>query len=346
MGKTHRQVNSVLVGTGNQAPLGAANRPEDLATGQTGIFTPAGASIVTGGATTEFFVGVKTSTGFIRSGIILRGNVRSATVSCYNAAVAPIVDVTNLCTQCSEDVVLRVQIYDSRGFVSQGFSPFMKSFTYSTDCCTTPGETIDCVAMVIALRDAMNNDPEGLFTVIATDPATDLELDDTALGTWDYEASGCPNLRITTNAVSIADFCGIPYTYVNTRGTNISVAFETNGCCDPAVEVVTATDIEFSAGSGIDVKVAEWLAAGNDALGPFRMAGDVVFSPTLNAAAATNYHLITIEYDEPMESGFIEYSDPKSLTIAIPTTAANAFTLTDYLDLLLGTALEAALDAC
>lgn len=346
MGKTHRQVNTVLVGTGNQAPLGAGQRPENLATGQMGIFTPAGASIVTGGATTEFFVGVKTSDGFIRSGNILRGNVRSATVSCYSPAEAPVIDITNLCTQCSEDAVLRVQIYDSRGFVSHGFSPFMKSFTYSTDCCTTPGETIDCVGMVKSLRDQMNNDPEGLFIVTATDPSDNSELDDTALDAWDYEASGCPNLRITTNAVSIADFCGIPYTHVTTTGTNINVAFNTNGCCDPEVVIVTDTDISFDTGKGVDVKVAEWLAAGNDALGPFRMAGDVVFSPTLNADAATDYHLITIEYDEPMESGFIAYSDPKSLTIAIPEPGANAYTITDYLDLLLGTDLETALDAC
>lgn len=353
MSRIHREVQAVLVGTGNQAILTAGNDPGDLASGQFGVFTPAGTSIVTGTTATEFRVGVKTSDGVrFSKGFIKGTNVKSVALTCFVDAAEKVVDLTNICTQCGGEYAIRMDIYRSEANVSYGFAPFLQSFTYTSDCCTTPGEDVSCITMLQSLRDAINAGQGSMFTALVVDPETlDLddsgELDDEALADWDTDANGCPVLRIRGSIPDIEDFCNIPNKYAFPTGITFEVSLSGADCCSPAVTIETVQDLAYPNGAGVDIKYAEWMAAGNDKTGPYRQTETGIdISAALNASTSVDYVQLDIEYVEPIESGFREYSDPKWLKIAVPTTATSTDNLFDALEALLGTELSDLIDAC
>lgn len=354
MSNSIRSIRRALVTTGNQAPLGAGNTVLDLAKGQVGLFdAETNQSLAAGGASanTKFYLGVGLNNGHHKSpGVIEAKNVRSVEFECYRAGVAPVYTFSNLCADCNSDYVIKFDVTVANGYVTHGMSPIYKTFvTRPSECCEGGGE-VDCIAIIKDLRDQMNNDQDGLFAAIATNPANGAELDDAALDSWDVDANGCPNIQVTANAPALADFCNIPHKYSFPTGVSLVPSMQGFNCCSPAGVITETTSVVYPDGEGADVKYDEFDSAANAGLafGPYRQTeSGVPAQIEFNADAAVNYVQLTIEYDDPHDSGFLKYSAPKSLILAMPDDATNTIApILTIVDAILGTALATEAGNC
>lgn len=338
-------VRRTLVGSGDQA-LYVSGKPNGLAAGQVGVFDQDGDAIAAAAAVEEkIFIAVGLGNGLFRRspGYIQASAIKAVNFQCYTAPVEKIVDITDICTECSGERYIKIRIQSSNAWTGYGFNEYVKTFATREVCCT---DTPTCQAILMDLRDQINDDPEALFTAIATDPADDSELNDAALDAWDYAANGCPNLRITANAQAVAGFVGIPETYVWPTGVSFDVSVKGFTCCSPATAVAVDTELTYAEGAGGDVMYNEWFDLGNTGVGPYRLtASGVQTAHTLNAVAAGTYHILNILYHEPTTNGHLTYGDPKEVLVAMPS-GTTAVTLWQVLDDQLGTGLEAIEGAC
>lgn len=349
MSKVIRQVERILVQKGTDALLSAAATPDTLAAGQIGVFNAStGLSITTGTTATPFFVAVGLGNGKYRrsAGTILDKNVRNTTVTCYTAPVTQIVDVRGICAECATDYAIKMDITSSNYWTSHGMQPFMQTVTYTSPCCSDGSAS--CLSLAQGLRNAINNDPNGLFTASLLDP-DDVSVGASVIdeGTWDVDTDGCPVIRITANAQSIADFCGIPELYTYPTGVTFTVSTQGLSCCSPASSVVYVRDATFGVGLSGDIKAMEWTAAGNAEVGPYRLTESGVTTATdLNTTSGVQYVQLTLDYDDPIETAFQAQAEPKSLVLAIDKAAAVLQTVGNALDALLTVDVDTALTAC
>lgn len=341
----NHSVPRVLVGANNIALQAAGSGFNALTQREFGFFTPNGVSITTGAEGDDFILAVGLESGFVRTDVINKKNLVYATASCPSAVTSPVVDLRNICALCSPNTDgqgIKVHFTAANVWLTDGPRAFIKSYDAGVECCTAP----NCVELVRTLRNLINADTDALFTATARNPTTNAELNDAALDAWDSDANGCPDLRLTANGQSIADFCGIPYQYYYPSGVSFEITTYGFQCCSPKPTTVVVTAPVFGNGLGADVKFLEWSAAPTAQNGePLPFYGhDVVVSRMLNAVPASTYALITLAVNDPHTSGYLTYQDPKTYVIAIPTGASTtADPLVTLLDTLLGTDLESSL---
>lgn len=335
------------MGSGDQA-LYVSGAPSGLAAGQFGVFDKNGAALTTValGETVkdEIFVAVGTGSGkYLRSpGYIKAANIKAANFQCYQAGVAPVILVSDLCSSCSGEFAVKIHITAANAWQSYGFNQFVKTFTSSEACCSS---TPTCKAILKDIRDQINADSEGLFTALAVNPSGGATLNDAALDSWDYAVDGCPDLKITAVPPALADFCDIPNTYSFPTGLAVEVTTTGFSCCDPAVTITESVALVYPEGDGDDIKYAEYVDNGN-VNGPYRLTeSGVASSFTANAVSAGTYHQLSILYDDPIASEFLQYSDPKEALIAWPS-GTTAVTLWTILDDQLGLGTETLEGAC
>lgn len=347
-----QQVKTVLVNTGNQNVLAAGNAPTALATGQIGIFNEnsVSRSTATAVAGEKFFLATKLPSGkIVRSrGLISTNNVRSVKVQCYTAPVQQVIDITGICAECDSDYSVKIDINHPVAWHTYGYSPFTKTFTTKTACCSGDG-TGDCTALVRELRDLINGDAEALFTATARNPNDSTELNDAALDTWDATADGCPNLRIAVNAFAEPNFNNVPYKHVYPELVTINKVTTQGFSCCSATTVSEVTAPVIAQGDGSMVRYEEYENGGIvDNPGPYRVTTDgVVLDTEFNGVASTTYVALTIEYNDPVYYNFQTYTQPMMLTVYIPVGADNTKdNLGDIIDDLIGTDTDTALTAC
>lgn len=335
MSNQHSSIYRYLVGVGNNAALLNGNIPTN--TGQFAIVSPTGgAAPSTAGA--DFKVLVKTATGMIQTDVINRAKLRYANAVCNTAAVAPVIDILDMCATCNTEQFIKVRFRSANVWQLNG-TDFVKTYALRTECCT--GQSADCVEMVRQIRNQINADPKKLFTAQAIAVVEDVTtvLNDAALDTWDSGADGCPGIRLTGVGPAIADFCGIPYIYDYPTGVSIEATVQGFKCCSPATSVTQVTQPVYADGAGADIKYLEWSNAANSQNGtpPVITESGVVFSRDLNAVAGTQYAQITLALNDVVNGTFLTYQDPKTYVFALPinqNTAADAFV--KRLDVLLG----------
>lgn len=351
MSKHLYQVPQILVNTGNQSILGAGNAVADLAVGQFGVFNKNGLSRSSGTAVAgeEYFIATKLADGtVVRSGILSTANTRNIVVQCAVANVQQVVDITNICADCSSDYAVRVDINHPAAWHTYGYQPYLKTFVARTACCNADG-TASCTELVRDLRDEINADPEGLLTATARNPAGLAELNDAALDAWDEVADGCPVLRIAVNAISEPNFNSIPYKHIYPELATITVTTSGFSCCSPATAVANSTNPVVGQGDGSFVKYEEYQFASSMGQGRYpQTQSGVVLDRQYNADVTTTYSSVTFEYDDPAAGSFTTYDDPQILRLWIPTAAANTEdNLGDIIDALTaGYGIDTALTAC
>jgi len=342
MSNQHTSVYRWLVGVGNTAATVNGTYPST--TGQFAVMSPTGgAASSTEGA--DFMLLVKTATGDVRTGVINKAMLRYANATCNVAAVSPVIDVRGICAVCDTAQSIKVRFRAANVWQLDG-TDYVKTYTFYNTCCTA--DSADCVALVQSIRDQINTDEQGLFTAVATNPTDNTTLDNTALASWDADADGCPNLRLTAVGQSIASFCGIPYIYDYPTGVSFDVTLDGFNCCSAATTVQVTSPV-YAEGAGADVKYNEWSNAANAQNGtvPVITESGVVFSRDLNASDATSYALITIAVNDTVNNTFITYPDPKTYVLALPINQNTAtVALVRRIDDLLGTNLEASLAGC
>jgi len=345
MSKTIRNVHRLLATSGDSAPLGAGNTVGDLAEGQIGLFDAnTNLSLAAGGASasTEFFLAVGTATSHIKSaGTIKAANVRNAQFECYTAGQPPIFDFVNLCADCNKDYVIKFDITTANAYVGYGMQPLYKTFVAREDCCDGSGAA-DCIDVIKDLRDQMNADNDGIFAAIATNPSNNAELNDAALDSWDVDANGCPNLRVTINAPALARFCNIPNTYSFPTGISVQPSMQGFNCCTPKGVITEVQGVLYPQGAGADIKFEEYDAAGNSgqAFSHYRQTeSGVTAEIDYNSSQSETYVQLVIEYDDPHTNAFNTYDAPKSAKVAMPSgDSATIAAFAGIVDAILGTA--------
>lgn len=242
--------------------------------------------------------------------------------------VAPVYDITNLCSSCNQDYSIKLDITDASAFQAFGFQAYTKIYSDFTKCCDDATNPNSCVELVRTIRNDINADSDQLFVASARNPADNTELNDAALDAWDVATNGCPNLRLEVQSQPLTDFCGIPYNYTFPTGVTVVVSAVGFDCCVPGVETVTVTEVVYPEGAGPDVKYQEWFHSKNSiANSQYFITGEgVTLTEPLNAdATATDYTVYTIAYSDVMRSGFLQYEDPQTISIAVNGANVAAF---------------------
>ena len=296
-----------------------------LAVGETGIYLANGTAATTSStAGSPFFIANKLPNGeVVSTDIIDPANIRYADNQAVVAGVAPVYKIANICTSCNKDYAIKFDITDASAFQAFGFQAYTKLYSDFTGCCDTDAGD-SCIEVVRNVRNAINADIDNLVVAIAANPASDAELDDEELNEWEVATDGCPVLILTVQAQAVADFCGIPYNYTFPTGVSMVVSTIGFDCCTPSVVTTTETEIVYPQGAGPDVKYQEWYHSKNSlADSQYHITGDgVVLSGPLNALSTGTYSQVVIAYDAPIRSGFLNYQDPKTVTLAVSAAAA------------------------
>lgn len=299
---------------------------EDLGVGDIGVFnadTNLAIDATTAEGVREFYVAVGVdSTGNGQVDRVARSvgqsvatrNVLFYEGQCYTACGSQIDELTGYNNiTCSTDYPVKFVISDPEGFVNYGYQPVNKTFVINTDHCAPCEDcgAADCNQFSVALRSAVNSDPEGLFTVGLFDAAdanrvTDLtDVAALALAT-------CPVIQVTGNCGEIKDFCNIPEGYTFPRGSKLTIAFPG---WDVSVPTVTNTQaLSYEEVSAYDAKFKEYYAFGYDG-SPYRLTeSGVQFGPKYQADLSAEY--ITIN----LGNKFVSNSNPSELNNGGATT--------------------------
>lgn len=317
-------VTAVLFPTG--ILLSAGDSIEDLGVGDIGVFNADNNLAIdpsTAEGVREFYIAVGVdTTGNGQVDRIARSvgqsvatrNVLFYEGQCYEECTAQIDEITaydNI--TCSEDYAVKFVISDPEGFINYGYQPVNKTFVINTDHCAPCEDcgAADCNQFAVAFRTAVNNDPEGLFTVGLFDPSdstreTDL-TDENALS-----LEGCPVIQVTSNCGEIKDFCKIPEGYTFPRGSKLTIAFPGWNVAVPTVTNTQALSYEEVA--AYDAKFKEYHAFGYDG-SPYRLTeSGVQFGPKYQADLSAEY--ITIN----LGNKFVSNSNPSELNNGGTTT--------------------------
>lgn len=293
--------------------------------------TPKGASLAAASlATAKEFEILKvqknaagTVTGFQRTlRPILKDSVRSIVMVPVSTGQNQVVNVVNSSLTCDTDYLLKVALVNAGKYTEFGFMGQNKLYSLNSGCCA-PCEGCgegDCKTFYIALKDAINADPDGLL--VATLKAPDAAAaDDDALTDEEVAAledGVCPTLQLEIIPGAVASFCDIPdvYDYPNFVTATVSGlgGFECNSTITTVQNACPART------TGTDVREQQFKFEGfyqgsivrrADRGERFQSSGQA------DADASANYVAFTFEWDGVTESGFTQYQDPGATTIYV-----------------------------
>lgn len=350
---TTNPVFQVLVTTGDQAPLAAGNKVDNLAVGQIGVFnyhtglSLGAASIV--GDTREIFLavgidpdGVGSLQDINRSAgqVIQVRNAKSFTAKAYVAALPKIIDITDFKAKCETDYALKIEFRNQQIYRMHGYNQFAKTFNYFTGCCADNCDTCvdgDCNDLALGLVKAINADADKLVVAslidYTTTPGTPVAVaEGAAYDTWvaDVANAGlCLGVRLTSQPEAVNTYSGgINLSYFSPRGTDMIVSLVEGFTCNGTV--ATKQELQYAEGSGYDIVQKEYVAGGwNGKPGPYRQSsvtglekgGFVAF-----ATKASNYTQLSLTYDQQSVGGWLEYLNNLETIIAIPCASTTTLT--------------------
>lgn len=302
-----------------------------LANGTVAFVTPQGASLSAAQlATAKEFEILKVQknaagavTGFQRTlRPITKSSVRSIVMVPVSTGRNQVVNVVNSSLTCDTDYLLKVALVNPGKYTEFGFNGQNKLYSLNSGCCA-PCEGCgegDCKTFYIALKDAINNDPDGLITATLKDPEAS-DVGDDALTDEEVAALGdgvCPTLQLEIIPGAVAAFCDIPdvYDYPNFVVATVSAlgGFECNSTVTVIQEACPART------TGTDVREQQFKFEGFYQGSIVRRAvrGERFQSTgQADADADVNYVAFTFEWDGTTESGFSTYQDPGATTIYV-----------------------------
>jgi hypothetical protein len=176
---TTNPVFQILTTSGNQAPLAAGNRIDQLHNGQIGIFNPHTGLSVDGsvlGDCADIFLAVginRTSGGtnfmedYQRSAgqVIPRRHMRSYVVKGTMPEVSKVVEVGNFKAFCETEYQIKIEYRNAKNYYINGYNQMTKTFKYfSSDCADPcleggcgPGDQAEVAGGLVA---DINSDPD------------------------------------------------------------------------------------------------------------------------------------------------------------------------------------------
>ena len=363
----NNHVFQVLVGAGNQAILAAGKTVADLVAdnviGKIGIFDAVtNLSVDETDSPSAVYIavavdndgdgvvdGIKKSAG---QKINLKG-LKGYEFTPYQAPLPQIVTISDYGdTLGGTEFIIRLEFRNQEIYKKQGYNQYSKAYSIITDGASiTP---VDANQITIKFVNAINNDPLQLVTAeaIAADTITIathgtsvnysagdvMTLADVAvIETFNATAANkvYSSIKLTTNSLGINKFFQINTKYYTPRQTMIIPSLVSG--FDGAGTITITQDIKNEQGSGYDVKMKEYEAAGWDATGPYRQYAttglpkdELVYA----ASETAKYHQIVLTTEDSSYGGFQTFYNTVSNIIAIPQ--ADTTTLTSIITVLTG----------
>ncbi len=365
----NNHVFQVLVGAGNQAILAAGKTVADLVAdnviGKIGIFDAAtNLSVDENDSPSAVYIavavdndgdgvvdGIKKSAG---QKINLKG-LKGYEFTPYQAPLPQIVTISDYVdTLGGTEFIIRLEFRNQEIYKKQGYNQYSKAYSIITD--GTSITPVDANQITIKMVNAINNDPLQLVTAeaIAADALVanthgtsddfsagdvislaDVAAIETFNATADEADKVYSSIQITTNSLGINKFFQINTKYYTPRQTMIIPSLVSG--FDGAGTITITQDIKNEQGSGYDVKMKEYEAAGWDATGPYRQYAttglpkdELVYA----ASETAKYHQIVLTTEDSSYGGFQTFYNTVSNIIAIPQ--ADTTTLTSIITVLTG----------
>lgn len=350
----NNSVFQVLVTKGNSSVLAKEKAIKDLVPGQIGIFDAKTQLAVDGTKPVkEFFIGVgvdRTGDGTMDSVNVSAGSVGGAiqtrlisnyTFRPHTAPKPQVVEIKDIKADCETEYILKIEFFNQRKYRLQGYMPYTKSFSVTTGCCTKCEEkcdNYDSNELVKLLVNSINSDTDGVVKAeaVQANGTVIADLDafiatNKAVNTDDNKGNDVKaNIRLTTVPVALGNVYGINLKYYSARATTMNVTFIEGFDCSSTIKVTQ--DAVSEEGHGYDVMQREYKAGGwNGRPGPYRTSainGIATDGFEFFADANTKYDLISLDYDNEAEGGWITYTNDLRTEIAIPeadTTTRNSF---------------------
>ena len=365
----NNHVFQVLVGAGNQAVATAGTTVGALVTdnviGKIGVFDAKTNLAVNASSTsTEIYIavavdndgdgvvdGIKKSAG---QKINLQG-LKGYEFTPYQAPLPQVVTISDYGdTLGGTEYIIRLEFRNQEIYKKQGYNQYSKAYPIKTD--GTAVTVVDANQITIKMVNAINNDPLQLVTAeaIAADTITTntpgtlagyvagdvMTLADVAVieafnATADADDKVYSSIKLTTNSLGINKFFQINTKYHTPRQTMVIPSLVSG--FDGAGTITITQNIKNEQGSGYDVKMKEYEAAGWDATGPYRQYATTGLpkDELIYAASETaKYHQIVLTTEDSSYGGFQTFNNTVSNIIAIPQ--ADTTTLTSILTVLDG----------
>jgi len=349
----NNHVFQVLVGAGNQALLTVGETVADLVAdnviGKIGIFDAKTNLAVDGSSTpSEIYIavavdnngdgvvdGVKKSAG---QKINLKG-LKGYEFTPYQAPLPQIVTISDYVnTLGNTEYIIRLEFRNQEIYKNIGYNQYSKAYSIITDgTAITP---VDANQITIKMVNAINNDPLQLVTAkaIAANAITitthstsaDYSVGDVmtladvaVIETFNATAADADkvysSIQITTNSLGINKFFQINTKYYTPRQTVVIPSLVSG--FDGAGTITITQNIKNEQGSGYDIKMKEYEAAGWDATGPYRQYATTGLpkDELIYAASETaKYHQIVLTTEDSSYGGFQTFYNTVSNIIAIP----------------------------
>lgn len=331
-------VTRLLVTKNNAAVLAAGNPPSALAVGQIGIFDYDTNLSITTNTARHFYLAVGTdltSTGAITdiaksAGThIQKNNITAYNLRCYTPGQAEVTDITGFTVKCDTDYGIKIGVTNGEAYANYGYNSPSKTFMVHSNCCTDDCAACpagNCNDVALQLATAINNDVDAVMTAqlidYTTTPGTNAVVAfGSAYTTWAAaNPTKCLGVRVISTPEALKNFATINQKYDFIRGTNISVylieGFDCNGT------VTAFQDLVYEQGSGYDVAEREYLNAGYNGQGNYRLSGmlGMPLNTVLSAQAnpLTKYLTVSLHHDLKSEGDSRYYSNGLLTHICMP----------------------------
>jgi hypothetical protein len=366
-------VTSILVTSGDSAPLAAGATIDTLSPGQIGVFDANTKLSVDGSANVrDIFIAVgvdKTGSATLEDIVTSAGQkIQVKNVVGYNfrehsAAQPQIALISDYVGKCGYDYTFKVEFRNQQIYRTQGFNQFTKPYSFRTDSCTGCEDcpSGDANEVTLKLLNAIAQDIDGLLTAV---PVARQALTIITHGTSANYAAGevmsvadveailaynageanealhvFSDVQVTSVPLAVNDYCKVNLLYFHPRQT-IMIPSVVDGF-GTETNVTVTQEAAFEEGNGYDIAQKEFHAAGNQQNKPYVISDStgVPISYDIFADKSEKYDQFTLEYDLKSSAGWLEYENNLRTVIAIPNQdTATRDGLAAILDGLLGQA--------
>ncbi len=336
MGRNN-DVFGILVVNDDTAMLAKDKTYADLQPEQISVFNKATGLTVDGTASVdEFFLALGLGTNTledVQNSItpIKTKKIQNVTLTNSSTGQNMIVRIKDYKARCQTEYGLRIEIQNEAIFKFQGNNQFSKAYIVNTNCCEDSCASPDGECNEITLKlynELLNNEWFDVYPIAAqaltavthrtsvnyaqnarmtkADVEALIEFNKTA----DEKDKVCTWLELESNPIAIKNFCNYSTNYISLKGTTLKVSLIAGMECNGTVTVVQ--DMTYDRGLGTEVKYLELQAGGwTGNPGPYRVNASFGLAKDVNtrAVATDKYAMVTIEYQNHSESGWLEYED-------------------------------------
>ncbi len=338
---TQNAAFQVLVTAGNQGVAAAGLRPDQLLSGQLGVFDYNTGLSVDGSVPSKnrnVFIAVGIARGLAAASAVTdirksagenveKSGLRAMTQKPYVAGVDKEVVLDFGTLKANTSYTAKLEFRSQEAFRNFGNNTPVKSATLATGPAVNTDELYNAFVVAFGNELLLADEDEGIVSIAFLDGgAADAVIAEEDVA----DAVGKLKLQITVASSPLKTYTTINLNYLNPRATNFIVS--TPDGFDSTASVTVTQELVFEEMSGYDVNQLEYVAGGwNGNPGVYRESSVGFAGVELFAVQATGYDVISLSYDNTGIGGGEKYHTSLETIIAIPAADNTTFTAVENL---------------